>query len=246
MVFNASTWDRLRASLGGMLYQKPLPVYMRRAPRRILIQDDFESATLKWSQSQGTLTRDTTTAGVFDGTAAMKLVTGAVAANQGGALRRWGYQGLQKYVFEAWWALTAAAATTPRDIEFEISLADGTNSHTLFVRYLKNLSGAQNKWQFSADGTTFSDIAGGAETLLIDTAVPFTWHYFRGHFNMSAATPNLDELHTDTLDLTGLTAAGGTAGGANTSNFAQILVTTDGAAATTGVVDNVTLSDQEA
>ena len=176
----------------------------------------------------------------------MKLVTGAAAGNGATALFEVGYQGLQKYVIELWWAELAAAVTTPRRFSVLLEVIDGTNNHYLEVAYLKNLTTAQNKWQFSADGTTYNDVTGGAETLTFRTTVPYTWHYFRGHFNMSAATPNLDELHTDTLDLTGLTAAGGVI--SNTATAVDLTVggTTDVAAASTFAVDQVLVSDQEA
>lgn len=246
MLFNGSTWDRVRADVGGMLYQKPLPVTVRRSPRRILVADDFEATTLAWGTGTGTVTRDATLASVRAGIASMKLVTGATAGNGATALFEVGYQGLQKYVIELWWAELAAAVTTPRRFSVLLEVIDGTNNHYLEVAYLKNLTTAQNKWQFSADGTTYNDVTGGAETLTFRTTVPYTWHYFRGHFNMSAATPNLDELHTDTLDLTGLTAAGGVI--SNTATAVDLTVggTTDVAAASTFAVDQVLVSDQEA
>ncbi len=245
-VFDQSLYPRTVGDVAGHQYVKAALLYSRRAPRRILLYDDFEGATLKWNQVSGTVTRDTTAAGVFAPTAAMKMVTGIVAGNSAQAQQVRGYQTLQKYVMEVWWAMSAAAATTPRRFVARVVVIDGTNQHYLEVAYLKNLTTPQNKWQFSADGTAYTDVAGGAETLDVDAAVPFIWHYLRAHFNMSLATPNLDELHTDTLDLTGLTAAGGTAALGTRKTLVDVFGTTDAAAAATFLVGYVLLSQNEA
>jgi hypothetical protein len=244
--FDQSGYSRLRGDVGGMLYQKPLPVAVRRSPRRILIVDDFEASALKWAQLGATVSRTTTANEFWDGVAAMKMVTGVVPAVRTLAGKYWGYQGLQKYVVELWWSWSAAADTTPRRFGIELILGDGTNIHYLGVAYTKNETTPQNKWQYTADGVTFSDVTGGAETLAVDAAAPYTWHYLRAHFNMSTATPTLSELHTDTLDLTGLSHAGAASADARIRNEIDLVLWTDAAAATTAYVDDVVVSDAEA
>lgn len=218
-----------------------LPWWVRYKPSRILFLDDMEGV-LKWTQGAGTVSKDSTI-DTFEGTNSLKLLTGNVAANTAAAYVYFGFVPASQLMLQCRFHIQGAAATTPRSLDFEVLYYDGTNANQAILRYLKNVTTPQNKWQYSTGGGSFNDIPGGSQSLWSNA----TFHsFFRMKVDLRPALPLYSLLECDNLSLKLQSlpvyqAASGT----QPYMLLRFTATTDTANATSAFIDDVILSDLE-
>jgi hypothetical protein len=219
---------------------RSLPWWARYKPARILYMDDFEGA-LKWLAS-GTVAKDT---GVdtFEGSAQLKLTTTASAGNYSSASQIIGQAAKGQIQLQLRWHLNAAAELNPRYVQFGLDWYDGTNLNSFPFRYLKNTSGALNKWQYLGSDNAYHDIPGGGQVI----PCTFVSHNFlRVRVDMRSGSPvySLLESNDVSVNMKG-TAGYQTASSNPLYTQCSLIVCTDLAYVSSMGVDALLLSDME-
>jgi len=138
---------------------------------RLVFYDDFEG-TLRWTQNNATMTQASDATFVVDGIKALKLVTGAVAAaSASGQVVIVPFTETDGYaVAGIWLCLSAAAASTPRYVNFSVQVQDrALNSYYLFALQFANyVSGAsQHKLQYMNSASAWVDLTGGGASMTV-------------------------------------------------------------------------------
>lgn len=132
----------------------------------VVLQDDMESL-FKWTQAHGTgdsvFEKIDTVA--YNGTSSMHMKSRTTNAAENDAIEGWRDSYLRpgkRYRLECLFMPDAGAQV--KFILFEPKIWDGTTYHLLGVRF----DGINSKWQYRATGPTWTDIPGGAQTLVAD------------------------------------------------------------------------------
>jgi len=221
--------------------QRSLPWWLRYAPARICYMDDFEGV-LKWKQNAGTVTKDSSV-NVFEGSNALKLVTGAVAGNYAIAKLFLPMLVKAKIALQLRWSSCPTFDVDLRSFTARIYNYDGTYFDQLELRYLKNLSGYQNKWQYFGPGGSFLDLPGGGQDLRL--CDPYN-HYLRVVWDLSTRPAKLTEFESNTLLLRPANVQGYYTGSATPPSASiELECMTDVASSVNAYVDTLCLSDQE-
>jgi len=223
---------------------RAFPWWLRSVPARIQYLDDIEGV-LKWAVAfGGTLTRDSSV-DVFEGDYCLKMVTAATAASIADARVMLGIVPKSVFAVQLRWHTRNAADTTLRDFAVRIDYFDGAVCHTAMLRFLKNQTTPQNKWQYLDPTSTYQDVPSGSQNIY--TAFPAPVHnYLRAVFDFTPTNPVLKELESNDLILKGLNMSGWSGSNAAPPQLNLLIYTeTDVAVASTTFADAICLSDQE-
>lgn len=224
-----------------MAQMRNLPWWVRYAPSRTLYLDDFEGV-LKWYQGAGTVARDNSI-NVFEGNYCLSLVTAAAADAQANAQLFIGAVPRSKFAIQLRWHPYESADNILRRFDVNMILYDGSYVSDIVLRYLKNETTPQNKWQYLNSAGAFVDLPNGAEE--IDTT-------YRAHqsfyltFDMLASVLKYGRLVTSKLALD-LSSLGIRYSVDPTTPYIVLNLTavTDIASAAHVYVDALCLSDEE-
>lgn len=223
------------------------PWWSRHDYGEICLEDDFEG-TLKWSQIAGAVTKASDPTFVHAGTSAMKMVTGAVAADQAMAtisltplIAAWKYKQI-----ELWWAFSAAAATTPRDFYIKWNVMDRAqnNGMQFGLRYLNyDATVVQKKLQYWNAAGAWANFAPPVNRTVAVTSPMFKYVLFMiGH--SPGVNYTYDAIQFDNHANLTLRGVAGQALAFDYDYQSVSLVTdTDAAFATTVYVDSFSLAD---
>lgn len=215
-------------------------------PGRILEQDDFEG-TLRWPTLSGTVTKASEPNYVHSGASAIKFVTGAVAGNGAGVSRHFpgSDSETQCMSIDMWWCLVAAAATTPREFGFTLTISDYylANTTTMGVAFRANNAGAAVNRPIYLDSGGAWQLMGGAPYPIYITQP--CWHFWQLQILRNAVSGyTYGNFWLDDHSY----ALGGVGGQVTAQSQKRITlaltVTTDVALATTAYVDDLIICTQ--
>jgi hypothetical protein len=185
----------IRAQIGS------LPWWLRYPPSRIIYLDDFNEI-LNWVVEAGPVTLD---CGVysFEGYCMMKMVTRGNPALTTKAHMPLGLTPRSKTAMQLRWWPSFTDDVSLGYVEFRIDRYNGVTVDSAALRYLKNATTPQNKWQYLNGAGGYSDVPGGSQT--IDTTV-LTRHFFRLIVDFTAAVKGYSRFESDDLivDLSGV------------------------------------------
>lgn len=227
--------------LATVLGMRQMPWWLRYLPSRIQFLEDFEGV-LKWITVDGTITKDTSNH-AFEGSYNLKMATAAVAGAD--AIARLILPAIpkSKIMAQLRWHFDAAAETTPRFFRVEIELYDGSYLYKCGLQYLKNLTSAQQKWQYLNDAGSYVDLPGGSQNISVIIKSP---QFLMLKANLASSPPKyiMAELSELVIDMSTLNLYKTTSSTSPRVNI-NLTAETDAAAETDAYVDTFCFSDQE-
>lgn len=173
-----------------------LPWWVRYSPRRIIYMDDFEGE-LKWGSDGGSIAKGNSRM-TFEAAYNLQLITGAFAGNDAGAQIIFSGEPKSKVAVQARWNFGGSGSSVPRYFDTMLFWHSGIAWYIAGVRYLKNLAGVQDKWQYLTGAEVWTDIPGGSEVIKIPAYAHQSIYFI---VDMTPAVRKYSRLVTSALDL---------------------------------------------
>lgn len=239
--------EPLRQAGNDGLMVSPKPWWIHHGYGEVHMQDDFEG-TLKWRQTNPTISKASDATFVHDGISSMKMVTGANANDIASATIDLvpPTAGTHFIKMELWWCLNAAAITTPQSfmVQWEIQDRYLNLQYAFGFRYLNYLAGAYNaKRQYWTGAGAWANIPAPTSKPIRTTTPMFNYLLFM--LKRTQGTTIAYEAIAFNNELQLMPAVAG-----QTSAFALDMQTvtvscvTDAAFATTAYVDSFVLEER--